>query len=95
MSKTFNLMIKNWQVLLKLLIYGKKTFDLLKIATFNLLKFDLMIISLLIECFPSVRPVINIPQQEVTFARGEDAVIECIIEAFPPGINYWEMDTGN
>jgi hypothetical protein len=38
--------------------------------------------------------VITISKQEVNFVKGENATIECTIEAYPPGINFWETDTG-
>ncbi len=42
----------------------------------------------------SVRPVIKVPSHEVAVAEGEDAILECEVEAFPKGVYYWEMDTG-
>jgi len=38
--------------------------------------------------------VIKVPQSEISFFRGEDATIECIVEAYPKGVYYWEADTG-
>lgn len=46
------------------------------------------------DMFVLVRPVIKVPQPEVSFLQGEDATIECIVEAYPKGVYYWETDTG-
>jgi len=42
----------------------------------------------------SVRPVIKVPNPEISVLEGEDAVLECEIEAYPKGVYYWELDTG-
>jgi hypothetical protein len=42
----------------------------------------------------SVRPVISVPDQRVVGRPGETVTMECLIEAYPKGIHYWELGTG-
>lgn len=41
------------------------------------------------------RPVINVQDQKVYARPGQKVTLECVIEAFPLGIYYWELHTGN
>ena len=43
---------------------------------------------------PPVRPVIRVPNQKIYARDGQTVTIECLIEAFPKGIHYWELDSG-
>jgi Immunoglobulin I-set domain len=37
-------------------------------------------------------PEIMIPIRRIGQARGREAILECIINAFPLAVNYWEKD---
>ena len=43
----------------------------------------------------SVRPVINVQEPNIYAKVGDKVVLECVIEAFPLGIYYWESHKGN
>ncbi len=45
-------------------------------------------------CNSLVRPVISVPNQKVYVTEGQDVAVECVVEAFPKGIHYWELGTG-
>ena len=38
--------------------------------------------------------MITIREKKVTALEGDSAVAECLIEAYPKGIQYWELEDG-
>ncbi|TRY67889.1 hypothetical protein TCAL_05174, partial [Tigriopus californicus] len=40
------------------------------------------------------RPVISVPNQKVYAKEGQDVALECIIESYPKGLHYWELESG-
>ncbi|CAM6055388.1 unnamed protein product [Sphagnum tenellum] len=46
------------------------------------------------EIVVNFRPVISVPDPTVFAEEGVDLTIECMIEAYPKGIHYWETNQG-
>ena len=53
-----------------------------------LLRFVILVRSL------SVRPGISVANPSIHAREGRDVTLECVIEAYPRGINFWEKENG-
>ncbi|XP_040565896.1 protein amalgam isoform X2 [Lepeophtheirus salmonis] len=51
-------------------------------------------ISRLVRLAVNFRPVISVREQKIYARIGDDVQCDCVIEAYPRGIRYWELGTG-